>query len=37
LEQSLRAKGELREAESVQRTFQEVWSDADVTLTSARF
>jgi tetratricopeptide (TPR) repeat protein len=37
LEQSLRAQGKMDEAESVRQAFRQVWSDADVTLTTARF
>ena len=37
LEQSLRVQGKTDEAESVHQEFRQVWSDADVTLTSARF
>jgi tetratricopeptide (TPR) repeat protein len=37
LEQSLRAQGKIDEAESVRQAFRQVWSDADVTLTTARF
>ena len=37
LEQSLRAQGNIDEAESVHQTFRDMWSDADVTLTKARF
>lgn len=37
LEQSLRAQGKIDEAENVLRTFRQVWSDADVTLTTAQF
>jgi tetratricopeptide (TPR) repeat protein len=37
LEQSLRAQGNLDEAENVRQAFRQVWSDADVTLTTARF
>jgi TolA-binding protein len=37
LEQSLRAQDKIAEAENVQQAFREVWSDADVTLTTARF
>lgn len=37
LEQSLRAQGKIPEAEQVHQTFQQVWNDADVTLTTARF
>lgn len=37
LEQSLRAQGKTDEAESALQSFRQVWSDADVTLTAARF
>ncbi|WNM57703.1 tetratricopeptide repeat protein [Candidatus Nitrospira allomarina] len=37
LEQSLRAQGKTDEAETVLQSFRQVWSDADVILTSARF
>ena len=37
LEQSLRAQGKTDEAGNVRQAFQQVWSDADVTLTTARF
>jgi len=37
LEQSLRAQGKTDEAESVHQSFRQVWSDADVTLKTARF
>ncbi|MGR9114541.1 MAG: hypothetical protein ACU85E_02150 [Gammaproteobacteria bacterium] len=37
LMQSLRAQNKASEAESVQRQFDDVWADADVTLTSSRF
>ena len=37
LEQSLRVQGKTDEAQSVHQEFRQVWSDADVTLTSARF
>lgn len=37
LEQSLRAQEKIPEAEQVHQTFQQVWDDADVTLTTARF
>jgi len=37
LEQSLWAQGKTDEAESVHQAFWQMWSDADVTLTTARF
>ncbi len=37
LEQSLRAQGKTDEADSALQSFRQVWSDADVTLTAARF
>ncbi|MDR4459576.1 MAG: hypothetical protein MRJ67_03505 [Nitrospirales bacterium] len=37
LEQSLRAQGKTDEAENALQAFRQVWSDADVTLTAARF
>jgi tetratricopeptide (TPR) repeat protein len=37
LVRSLREQGKNREADTVQRQFQEVWADADVTLTDSRF
>lgn len=37
LEQSLLAQGKTNEAESALQSFRQVWSDADVTLTAARF
>ncbi|WNM63754.1 tetratricopeptide repeat protein [Candidatus Nitrospira neomarina] len=37
MEQSLRAQGKTDEAEKVLQSFRQVWSDADVILTSARF
>ena len=37
LEQSLRAQEKTAEAEIANRAFQEVWGEADVTLTTARF
>ncbi|MCA9423202.1 MAG: hypothetical protein KC592_19440 [Nitrospira sp.] len=37
LNQSLRAQGKTDEAESVHQSFRQVWRDADVTLTTARF
>jgi tetratricopeptide (TPR) repeat protein len=37
LEQSLRAQGKNDEAERMHRQFREVWDDADVILTTARF
>ena len=37
LEQSLRAQGKTDEAGNVRQAFRRVWSDADVTLTAARF
>ena len=37
LEQSLRAQGKTDEAGDVRQAFQQVWSDANVTLTTARF
>ncbi|HNP60485.1 MAG TPA: hypothetical protein PKM72_06565, partial [Nitrospirales bacterium] len=37
LEQSLRAQGKTDEAGSALQSFRQVWSDADVTLTAARF
>lgn len=37
LNQSLLAQGKSDEAESVHQSFRQVWSDADVTLTTARF
>jgi TolA-binding protein len=37
LEQSLRAQGKADEAESALQSFRQVWSDADVTLTAARY
>ena len=37
LEQSLRAQGKTDEAENALQAFRQVWSDADVTLTDARF
>lgn len=37
LEESLRAQGKVEEAKRVHHTFQEVWNEADVALTAARF
>jgi len=37
LTRSLREQGKNGEADTVQRQFQEVWADADVTLTDSRF
>lgn len=37
LEQSLRSQGKTDEADGVHQIFAQVWSDADVTLTAARF
>ena len=37
LEQSLRVQGKTDEAGNVRQAFQQVWSDADVNLTTARF
>lgn len=34
---SLRERGSNREADSVQKQFEDVWADADVTLTDTRF